>query len=60
MLELPRWNTVIEQHVELAKSAVLAFWEAEPAPNVAQKVGSGVEQSSFGTPVPGCHLLAFS
>ena len=52
ILELPRRNLVVKQQVNLAKSAVFRLREAEPAPNVAEKIGPGVEQTGFGSPIP--------
>jgi len=52
VLELPCGDLVLKEQVDLAERAVLGFREAEPAPEVAQEVGSGVEQTSLGSPVP--------
>jgi hypothetical protein len=44
---------IIEKHVNLAKSAILRFRKAEPAPQVTEKVGAGIKETSFGSPIPG-------
>ena len=53
MFELPSRDVVVEEQVDLAKCAVFRLREAEPAPNEAKKVGAGIEETSFGSPVPG-------
>jgi hypothetical protein len=51
--ELARVDVVIEQQVNLAKGKPLCLWQTEPAPYIAEQVGAGIEQTSFGSPVPG-------
>jgi hypothetical protein len=53
MFELPSRDVVVEEQVDLAKCAVFRLREAEPAPDEAKKVGAGIEETSFGSPVPG-------
>jgi hypothetical protein len=45
-------NVIIEEHVNLAKGAILGLRKAEPAPNVAEKVGASIKETSFGSPIP--------
>jgi hypothetical protein len=52
ILELSRGNAIIEEHVNLTKGAILGLRKAEPAPNVAEKVGAGIKETSFGSPIP--------
>jgi hypothetical protein len=44
---------VIEHQINLSKGAGLCLGQAEPAPDVTQKVGAGIEQAGFSAPVPG-------
>jgi len=53
VLELPCRNLVVEEQVDLAKGAVFGLGKAEPAPYVAEEVSTSVEETSFGSPVPG-------
>jgi hypothetical protein len=53
IFEHSRWNVIIKQQVNLAECAVLGLGKAEPAPDVAKKVGAGVKETSFGSPIPG-------
>lgn len=53
MFELSRRNVIIKEQVNFAKRAVLGLGKAEPTPNVAEKVGAGVKEGGFGSPVPG-------
>ena len=46
-------NAIVKEQVNLAECAVLGLRKAEPAPDVAEKVGAGVEEAGFGTPIPG-------
>jgi hypothetical protein len=43
VLEPPCRNLVIEEQVNLAESAVLGLGQAEPAPDIAEQVGAGIE-----------------
>lgn len=52
-LELSRWNEAVKEQVNLAECAVFRLRHPEPAPNVAQEVGARVEQTGFGSPIPG-------
>ena len=52
VLEFPCGNVVVEEQVNLAKSAILRLGKTKPTPNVADKVGSRVEESGFGSPIP--------
>ena len=45
-------NMIIKKHVNLAKGAILRLRQAEPAPNVAEKVGASIKEASFGSPIP--------
>lgn len=51
-LELAGGHIISEEQIDFTKGAVLSFWQSEPAPEIAEEVGSGVEEDSFGTPVP--------
>lgn len=53
VFEHARRDLVIEEQVDLAKAAVFGLRETEPAPDVAEEVGSGVEEAGLGSPVPG-------
>jgi hypothetical protein len=53
MFELPSRDVVVEEQVDLAKCAVFGLRKPEPAPDEAKKVGASVEETSFGSPVPG-------
>ena len=53
ILELSRRDLVIEEQVDLTERSVLGFWEAVPAPDVAEQIRAGVEETGFGSPVPG-------
>jgi hypothetical protein len=44
---------VIEEQVNLTKRAVFGLRKTEPAPDVAEEVCSSIEETSFGSPVPG-------
>jgi len=46
-------NAIVKEQVNLAECAVLGLRKAEPAPDIAEKVGAGVEEAGFGAPVPG-------
>lgn len=52
VLELSRRNMIIKEHVNLAKRAIFGLRKAEPAPNVAEKVGASIKQTRFGSPIP--------
>lgn len=54
VLELASRDFVFKQNVNLAKGTVLGLGQTEPAPDKAEQVGAGVEQTRLGTPVPGC------
>lgn len=54
ILELPRWDLVLKHQVDFAKGTILGLRKAEPAPNIAEKIGPGIEEACFGAPVPGC------
>jgi hypothetical protein len=43
---------IIKEHVNLAKRAIFGLRKAKPAPNVAEKVGAGIKETSFGSPIP--------
>lgn len=45
-------NVVVEEQVNLTKAAVLRLRKTEPTSNVAEKIGSSVEESGFGSPIP--------
>lgn len=53
MFELPSRDVVVEEQVDLAKCAVFRLRKSEPTPDEAKKVGAGIEETSFGSPVPG-------
>jgi len=52
ILELSRVNVIIKEHVNLSKRAILGLRKAEPAPKVAEEVGAGIKETSFGSPIP--------
>lgn len=52
VLELACGDMVIEHQVNLSKGATLRLGQAKPAPDVAQKIGSGIEKTGFSTPIP--------
>jgi hypothetical protein len=43
---------IIKEHVNLAKRAIFGLRKAKPAPNVAEKVGASIKETSFGSPIP--------
>lgn len=51
-LELARRHVVSEKQIDFTKGSVLSLWEPEPAPNIAEQISAGVEEASFGAPVP--------
>ena len=53
MFEFSSKDAVIEKQVDLTKSAVFGLRKAEPAPDKAKKICTSVEETGFGTPVPG-------
>jgi hypothetical protein len=53
VLKFSGWDMVVEHKVDLAEAAVLGFGKTEPAPDIAEEVGTGVEEACFGSPVPG-------
>ena len=36
VLELPSWDTVVKEDINLPKGPVFGFWETKPAPDVAK------------------------
>jgi len=52
--ELSSWDFVFEQQINFAETAIFCLWQAEPAPDVAEQICAGVEETGFGTPVPCC------
>jgi len=48
---------VIEQQVDLTKSAVLGFRKTEPTPDEAEEIRARVEETGFGAPVP-CYVVS--
>lgn len=52
ILELPCWNTIFKQQINLSKGAILGLREPEPAPNVAKEIGSSIKEARFGAPIP--------
>lgn len=56
ILELACGDVVVEHQINLSKGAAFRLRQAKPAPDVAQKVGAGIEQTSFGAPIPGWSL----
>ena len=58
-LELPCRHVIVEHDINLSERAILGLWQTEPAPDVAQQVRSGIEETGFGTPVP-CLVLSAS
>ncbi len=53
-LEFPGVDVVLEKKINLAEGAVLGLGQSIPAPNIAQEIGTGVEQARFRSPIPGC------
>jgi hypothetical protein len=53
ILELSCGNLIIKEQVDFTKGAILGLGQAEPTPDIAEKVGSGVKESGFSSPVPG-------
>lgn len=58
LLEFPCRDVVVEEQIDLAKCAILGLGEAEPAPEVAKEIGARVEETSFGTPIPGYMIIS--
>lgn len=52
MLELPRRHLVLEQQIDLSEWTVLGLRQAEVAPDIAEQIGSCVEESGLCTPIP--------
>lgn len=52
VLELACGDMVVKHQVNLSKGPVLGLGQAEPTPDVAQKIGAGIEKTGFSTPVP--------
>jgi hypothetical protein len=52
ILELSCRNMIIKEHVNLAKRAIFGLGKAKPTPNVAEKVGASIKETSFGSPIP--------
>lgn len=52
ILEMPGGDTLLEEDIELSISPALGFRKAEEGPEEAAEASSGVEEASFGTPVP--------
>lgn len=52
ILKLSCWNFIIKEQVNLAKGAVLGLGKAEPTPDIAEEIGSGIKESGFCAPVP--------
>jgi hypothetical protein len=45
-------NALLEQDVKLAVGPALWFWETEEGPEKAAEACSGIEEASFGAPIP--------
>lgn len=54
VLELPRRNMGFKHDVDLAEGTTFRLGQSKPAPDVAEKICSGVEQTRLRTPVPSC------
>lgn len=52
MLELPRRHPIVEEQIDLSKSPVFGLGQTEPAPDIAEQVGSSVEERGLSSPVP--------
>lgn len=52
IFEFPRRDFVLEEQIDLSERPVLGLWKSEPAPDVAQEVGTCVEEGSFCPPIP--------
>lgn len=46
-------DLVLKHEVNLAEGATFRLGESVPTPDVAEEIGSGVKETSLGTPVPG-------
>ena len=47
------WNLLLEEIIDLCESAVLRLWEEEVDPDSPDSAQTKVEETGFGTPVPG-------
>lgn len=52
ILEFPGEDVIVKHKVDFAKSTVFRLGQAEPAPDIAEQIGAGVEKTGFGAPVP--------
>jgi hypothetical protein len=48
---------MFKEQVNFTECTVFSLGEAKPAPNIAEKICAGVEETSFGSPVPSYLLV---
>ena len=52
MLEFSGRYMILKHQVDFTKGAILGLWQTEPAPDVAQQIRAGIEETCLCSPIP--------